>query len=254
MCGVFGVLNRGGALQVDFNELAELNVERGNRGFGVLAIGMTRTDEYAVFRKSEGYTKPLSLRTFGGQFDNYIARAYLGHLRAPTGADASIVTAHPIQFGRFLLAHNGILLNTQELVEARGWYVPGVNVDSASIVAGIVHHVEAGVSVPQAIGEVAERCEGQQACWLYDLATAKTYLWRVMSPIHVRKTDGAVAFSSKAFTLNTSVLGRDEEESLHQGTVYCIDRDCNLTTQGQFKYETPYLLKEDTDAGEQSKA
>jgi glucosamine 6-phosphate synthetase-like amidotransferase/phosphosugar isomerase protein len=216
-----------------FLELGELNSKRGGRGFGLVAGNRTST---LSFQRGTGnfasreYDVDLPI---GVDF-------YLGHTLAPTnGDDVTLERTHPFETDRFLLAHNGILHNSDDLFAEWGFFENLPDIDSVAILAGIVHFIAEGDSVVDAIVTTASACQGQFACWLYDKQDGGIYLWRVMSPIHVeiyrKHTPKMLLFSSEP--TEKSVL-------IPQGEVFSVTQAAVLTPVRKFTFYDPYYRGE----------
>lgn len=210
MCGIFGIANSTNPRKtnMDIKHLASINAQRGNRGFGGLVISQDREVIFRYFR----------------EFDNTCViprgNTVLCHLLAPTGNDKRI---HPFETDRFVLAHNGILLNYERHTQ---WRIGPV--DSQYLLGGIQYFVDDYRDTPlRAIIKTNEALEGQRACWMWDKFEKNLYLWRVMSPIFLKE----FTFSSTKFP---------EAELMEEGVIFVIDYH-SITQEAKFKFYSPYL-------------
>lgn len=207
MCGIFGAF---GAYPQDLPQtLMRLNMPRGNRGMGMVILG---DDAIQVNRIPAGQPLPQP------------AGDFLGHTVAPTG---KVHHLHPFETDRFLLAHNGILLNHHDFP---GWSL-GVDVDSAYLLGGIQQAVSDDMDIAQAIGDTAGRLDGQMACWLVDRFTHVVYFWRVMAPLYWGQGPGYAYFSS--------VRVYEDDLFPNPGIVFQRDGFC-LRQVNAFPFYSPY--------------
>jgi hypothetical protein len=177
-----------------FGRFMKINMERGCHSFGVLQIdypaietpGGQRLGRHSVTRRFGSYNEHVEAQ-LSADYDNLTT--VLGHTRVPTGKHRDDPRCiHPLSTTRFFLAHNGIILNSDHLLETFTPLISGeqnqLPVDSWSLLAGIHNLVcVAGFEVPQAIQLVCDEAEGQLACWLFDIVTGWIYLFRQMSPL-----------------------------------------------------------------------
>jgi glucosamine 6-phosphate synthetase-like amidotransferase/phosphosugar isomerase protein len=224
MCGIFGIVSSSPVSQESVHLLGESNTERGNLAFGALVI---TSQGYAVHR----FTTP---------FDSYKvplgeAKVILGHVRAPTGEQSdSLEVVHPFETNSIFVAHNGLILNYQQFPH---WRInSNIDVDSQLIAGGVQFYLDADVNIETAICLTAETLDGQQACWLWDKASQKVYLWRVMSPIYIEISDTQVVFSSTKVNAVNSLL--------KEGILYCLDISSNKFLEVKsFNYYNPYKIR-----------
>ena len=221
MCGIFGILTTP-AERVNtavWAALGQANSQRGNLGFG------------AWLGNGQAYHYPHPFDPTKIPVET--ASIALGHIRAPTsGQTGNPAELHPFHQGDLWLAHNGLLLNHRAFP---AWHLqPEVNVDSLTILGGIVAHL-ATHDLPDAICQTVGQLEGQQACWLWDAAQQHLYLWRVMSPIYVQSTPTSFIFSSlKPPNVSDLTL-------LTEGQLYRLRYPAlKLETAGSFPYYSPY--------------
>lgn len=208
MCGIFG-----GNLNINkFRELASFNIKRGNLGFGGLSIA---SNQEMIFRYNQPFSDGLNIPE--GDF-------LMGHVLASTGNAKRI---HPFESDRFILAHNGILLNHQDF---NHWYTGPV--DSQYLLGGIQSNFNDGLDVIQSIKITNEVMTGQRACWLWDRFKNIAYFWRVMSPLFY--TLNPFVFSSSKF---------EDSVIMEEGVIYSYDYSRNLfATCTKFIFYSPYLV------------
>jgi glucosamine 6-phosphate synthetase-like amidotransferase/phosphosugar isomerase protein len=172
MCGIFKASTKD-----IFNKQFEANLERGASSFGGLFIG---GDNITITKTT--YTKaPPRLH----------ASLYLGHLRAPTGdcREFSSIHSHPFEYGEWIVAHNGILTNFNDLKmsmpSSLGFEGNQFQIDS-SVIPYYIH----------AYGFSAfEKFKGTWACWMYNKATKELFVTRSDNTLFIDVRNGD--FSSK---------------------------------------------------------
>ena len=221
MCGIFGIVSRQAIEVEQFTRLGELNTERGNLAFGGLVVHKGQPEIYRYATPFDGKKVPLN--------DTLVA---LGHVRAPTGRQSNdIAEVHPFETADLLLAHNGLLLN---YIQFPHWRInPTINVDSQVIIGGIQVHLNAGLTVPNAIKATVEALDGQQACWLWHKSSGDLYLWRVMSPIYTNANAERLTFSS--------VKSDVTQHNLMEGVIYRMDWNRHALIEVEtFNYYNPY--------------
>ena len=155
----------------------------------------------------------------------------LGHTRAPTGgAPVDYVNNHPFEIGGYYLAHNGILINHEEVRKTLRSVPDEVQTDSITILHSIW---EKDGAIEDRIRKACEELKGSYACWLYDQALLQLYLFRCISPLFVRTMrSGTLAFSSEDFPLSVEF----PEGVIARYTV----RQAAFEERGHFSYYTPY--------------
>jgi amidophosphoribosyltransferase len=88
----------------------------------------------------------------------------IGHTRYSTSGSANWTAAQPVYRSAgssgFALAHNGNLTNTVELAETAGILVTTMLSDSDLVAELLARDVEAGMTLPDALGAVLSRAEG----------------------------------------------------------------------------------------------
>lgn len=171
MCGIFKSSNK-----TTFNKQFEANLERGASSFGGLFL---RGDNITITKST--YTKaPPRVH----------ASTYLGHLRAPTGdcRQFSSIHSHPFEYKEWVVAHNGILTNFNNLLRDM----------PSSLNAGDQFQVDSSV-IPyylHAYGFNAfEKFKGTWACWMYSKETKELFVTRSDNTLFFDPRNGD--FSSK---------------------------------------------------------
>lgn len=205
MCGIVG----GTDIQT-IKKLLPFNVKRGNLGFGGLSIA---PNQEIIFRYNQPFSDDLFIPD---------GNLIMCHLLAATG-DAKRI--HPFETDRFIMAHNGILLDYKSF---KHWNIGPV--DSQYLLGGIQYSANAGKNPVESIKLVNGWMNGQRACWLWDRFDKIAYFWRVMSPLF--------------YTLNPFVFSSSEFENsrmMEEGLIYSYQNNL-LKEVEKFKFYSPYLV------------
>jgi glutamine phosphoribosylpyrophosphate amidotransferase len=225
MCGIFGIISASSVSREQIAQLGELNKQRGNLAFGGF---WAHPEEGNIVGEVFRWARPFAADLIPTE----PAQIVLGHIRAPTGRhSSSLAEVHPFAAVGGLLAHNGLLLNHEQFPHWR--LDTAVTVDSQIILGGIQTYLNEGLSTTEAIRQMVERLEGQQACWFWSHAEQVIYVWRVMSPIYIGVAPEQIVFSSVKSTWTPTLLP--------EGVIFRIDwRDLTCVACGQFSFYSPY--------------
>jgi glutamine phosphoribosylpyrophosphate amidotransferase len=223
MCGIFLLASGPPLFPEDVAPLFAANSPRGNRQHGLLTVG------------HEGWQAQRWDRPFKSLTSMYSgATLVAGHVRAPTSGVTDPSAIHPLETKDFLFAHNGLLIETPvpiDYAECQG--LPPI--DSSTIVQSIQDLVSLGHPLVPSIVQTLERCNGQQACWLFEKKTRAIYYWRVMSSLWWA-TDWLKA------TISSEPVGNPKYWSpVPQGVLYRIPwREEFPQKVDRFDFESPY--------------
>jgi glucosamine 6-phosphate synthetase-like amidotransferase/phosphosugar isomerase protein len=159
---------------------------------------------------------------------------YLGHNQAPTetGRGWQEETSHPFWVGDWIVAHNGVLTNSNELIDE---YIPmHDNPVDSSIIPALLDEFEythgpcedAETEV-QNILYTIEKLKGTFALWIVNIKTMNIYIARQGSTLFYK--DGNIS----------SIRGCDYKE-VSQGILYNFSYE-GLTEIDGFVYDSPFL-------------
>lgn len=241
MCGIFG--------SFDFRTYEQLyiqNKQRGSFAYGSMYVGPTKNPgiiKETHVRKREGVTTLTGDYPFAKDYD-----VFLGHTQAPTSSARvfSPVTSHPFNSIHYVVAHNGVLENTEQLIEEY-IQVHDNPVDSSIIPIMISYQLEFdeilnGESLNSkesnktpdvlAIEHVCNEMKGTFGCWIYSKLTGDIFLVRSGSTLYGNITTGD--FSS----IKVPNICEDE---LEEGVVYCVTSE-GLAKCGSFGTNSPFFL------------
>lgn len=169
-----------------FRALCRLNESRGDYSFG------------SLYLNDQGYLLQRKAGTLGAA--RYLNSAefdiYLGHNRAPT----SNVTcfdpnnAHPFVYGDWIVAHNGIIRNFQDLQELHG---TKFEVDSNIIPFLLAQDNNIMGAFAQLVGTFG--------CWIYNTRTQAVYIYRSTNSLFYSQERNAVS----SFQFRDSIMMKD---------------------------------------------
>ena len=175
MCGIVLAKDTG-----TFLGLCKLNESRGNYSFGGLYL-----NGYGYMLQRQAGTlatiPPLGFHT------------YLGHNRAPTSEvdhfDPN--NSHPFVHGDWIVAHNGIIRNFEEVQKRFG---TKFSVDSNLIpwLLNLTRHW-GNKAEENTIREAFEMLAGTFGCWIHNVRTGNTYIYRATNSLFYSKELNAIS-------------------------------------------------------------
>jgi len=227
MCGIFGSNDK-----ERFLTLYDLNRKRGT--FSTSLVIFTTSGDMVVHRWSGTISvkearKELE-KSIGVKFTPFF---YLGHTQAPTSSKRkfSRETSHPFNTNNWLVAHNGVLTNFDDIKSefSPKWRNP---VDS-SIIPYVLDKVnEAGegqLSVLECIVNGLSLLQGTFGLWIANTSNRGIYLARCGSTLYANLVDND--FSSIEFK---------NSEPLDEGVVYEVTQE-GLTSVATFDFNSPFF-------------
>lgn len=164
MCAIYGSASR-----EEFIKLYELNKDRGGFAFSFCGIKNTINNQSIFVFKNK--LADLDL-LYQEDWDYYLA-----HDQAPTGSvrKYSENTSHPFHYGRWYVAHNGVLTNHKEVLES----TDTKEIDS-SYIAAYMEQLDLLPIPPQEDHEIFYETfsafKGTHACWVWDEENSKLFL------------------------------------------------------------------------------
>lgn len=241
MCGIFGSHNFR-----RYEKMYLQNKQRGTFSYGSMYLRPTRNPGYIKethIRKREGVVDLTGDYAFSKDYDSF-----LGHTQAPTSAnrDFSPVTSHPFNSLHYIVSHNGVLENVDEMVE-KYLKVHDNPVDSSIIPILMSFQVEFNelmngesldtgheTKTPDvlAIEHVCGELRGIFSCWIHSKLSGDTYLVRNGSTLYGNIETGD--FSSVP-------VPEICEQELDEGVVYCVTNE-GLARCGQFNTNSSFFL------------
>jgi glucosamine 6-phosphate synthetase-like amidotransferase/phosphosugar isomerase protein len=228
MCGIFGAVK-----QESFLDLYDLNRKRGT--FSTSLVIFTSTSDLVLHR----WNGSISVKDAKKALDESIKDQkiqpyfYLGHTQAPTSSKRTFSkeTAHPFVYENWVVAHNGVLTNFENIKKEFNpkWSNP---VDS-SIIPYMLHLVEASgegeFDPPQVQTSVLSQLEGTFGLWIANTNTRKINLARCGSTLFANMIENE--FSSVKFK---------GSETLDEGIIYEITVE-GITSIAHFDFNSPFF-------------
>lgn len=221
MCGIYGSNNLS-----TFEVLEQANRKRGNFSFGMFYC--YNKANYKII-KNEGSADWDKTKLPEGK-----GFLYLGHNQAPTetGRKWRKTSSHPFLHGDWIVAHNGVITNFNELIKE---YVPShkCRVDSSIIPAmlaeieykhGPCEDIESEI---QNILFTIERLKGTFALWIVHIKTMNIYIARQGSTLFYKDSN------------ISSIRGCDYKE-VKEGILYNYSLE-GLTPIDGFIADSPFL-------------
>lgn len=227
MCGIFGSLN--------FNRYSQLYRNNCTRGSFAGGSVYTKSHGNMYLKKWKGVA-PTSIfdeeRSFAEEFN-----FFLGHTQAPTGSVRAFKhkTTHPFEHGDWIVAHNGVLENDEEI---RSSILPDdklsfntldIPVDSA-VIPALLHTLSSDDDV-QTISDTFNMIKGTFGCWLFSKKTQQVYVVRSGSTIFANITTGDFSSTKTKYT----------KESLNEGKIYCMTSE-GFAVVGEFECDSPFFI------------
>lgn len=221
MCGIFGSTKL-----EQFKTLYKMNQSRGDFAFGGVYC---KKKEHSI-QKSPGIadiTPPKSNRY------SY----YLGHTQAPTSSvrEFNEDTTHPFIHEDWVVAHNGVLSNAEEL--KKKFLLPNVNdVDTSCIPALMKYfYVDTGDAVSDEIRAITTSLgmlEGTFSCWIFNKKSNHLYITRTGSTLYFEPTQGNFSSALDPYR---------NYKSVPEGVLFMVQGK-NINEVGHFECDSPYFI------------
>jgi len=219
MCGIYGAISAS-----KFEILDEANKVRGNFASGIFYYSGEEYD----FQKTEGSFNWDEIKLPKKGF------IFLGHNQAPTSSERKWKehNSHPFVHNNWVVAHNGVLTNFNQLKKD---YIPDhPNLVDSSIIPALLAHFEKTFDTAntqaketQLIAYVLELLEGTFGLWIVNTNTMNIYLARQGSTLF---------FDKNSFS---SAKGKGYKE-LKEGVLYKFNKK-GLKPVEKFKVNSPFL-------------
>jgi glucosamine--fructose-6-phosphate aminotransferase (isomerizing) len=197
MCGIVGYIGELKATDVILSGLEKLEY----RGYDSCGISFLNNDNNRfITYKDKGRVDHL-INSFDYRMDNHLG---IGHTRWATHGAPNTINSHPHASisERFIVVHNGVIDNYQELT-AR--YLEGVRLISETDTEVIVNMIELfskTMSVEEAIRKTLSLLEGSYALLIIDSKNQNNmYAAKNKSPLLIGKSSKGVTFASDLMAL-----------------------------------------------------
>jgi len=219
MCGIFGATDF-----KQFEILYSRNKARGTFSHGFFYVKKSERDTYT--RKGKGEYN-LTGEYVWDDTNSY--DMYLGHTQAPTSSQRKYkpITSHPFNYGRFVVAHNGVLENHNIL--SQEYFNEDVTVDS-EIIPKLLDTMFVGDDI-YAIEEVCNKLKGIFSCWIYSKYTSQVYIVR----------SGSTLYTDDDMQVFTSIKTNKATKQLDEGKIYCLTPE-GLAAVGKFDSKTAFFM------------
>ncbi|MFR9602419.1 MAG: amidophosphoribosyltransferase [Rikenellaceae bacterium] len=250
-CGVFGVFGIPEAASLTYYGLHSLQ-HRGQESCGIVSV-----DEQGEFRRKRG--DGLVTEVFKeGDLDKLTGKISIGHVRYSTSGGSSTENIQPFLFrhntGDFAMAHNGNLVNSDELrrfLENRGSLF-----QSSSDSEVLAHLIKKDRRDAQRIDGIVEALNMIEGAFAFLIMTEnRIYACRDkygLRPLSIGKLDGGYVVSSETCALD--VVGAEYVRDVEPGEIVSIDKKGLRSTHfAQFKrhqmcaMEYIYFARPDSD-------
>lgn len=209
--------------------------KRGDFAYGSLFIGDPQKCKSLVTTKSPGSVTLKASDIYEDEQQQIgidDIKLFLGHTQAPTSSvrEFSVYTSHPFTCGEWVVAHNGVLTNydqVKRLIKDEATYNA---VDTSLIPAFLNQTTLDGSSEIQAMSHVLSKLKGTFGLWLFNKQTGNTYLARAGSTLH-----------SNFLTNDFSSLPEKNYQPLDEGVIYLMTQE-GLTSVDSFIVNSPFFI------------
>ena len=187
MCGIFGVTGAHEPVKDTLEGLARLEY----RGYDSAGIA-TNLNGKTVTERSVGKLQALRAALENAPAMNGAGVA-VGHTRWATHGGPTVENAHPHQVGRWVVVHNGIIENHQQLKKelAQNGRTFASETDTEVVPALLAHYSNKGLAPEEAVNKTLARLEGAFALGMYTSDNPHTlYAARRGSPLLVGHGEG----------------------------------------------------------------
>ncbi len=230
MCAIFG-----SSSFKTYKKLYEMCKRRGEYAYGSLYIKENVEGKYFLTVKAENtvHLKKSDAFYHGGnklQLDKL--DFYLGHTQAPTSSirHFNIKTSHPFRCNDWIVAHNGVLTNFNELKQQVKNTSHYNAVDSSVIPALLNENPEDKLLETEIICSVLKKLKGTFGVWIYNIQTGNKYVARSGSTIYGNfLTNDFSSLRSKGFV------------PYEEGVLYLLTPE-GTTGVDTFKSNSPFFI------------
>ena len=227
ICSIFGSTKF-----TTYKKLYEKGRTRGDFSYGGLFI---RNKNLVVTIKTEGTidlekTDLLVSESYEVQVKDF--NLYLGHTQAPTSCqrEYNSNTTHPFCCNEWIVAHNGVLTNSDK-IKKRISNDTLYNVVDTSLIPALLYTLsDEGCEEIESIVETLSYIEGTYGLWIHNKLTCNTYIARCGSTLY-----------SNFLTNDFSSVDTKGMQSLVEGTLYLLTAE-GVTEVGGFDTNSPFLV------------
>ncbi len=132
------------------------------------------------------------------------AVAHIGHTRMVThGSRLNQDNNQPIQRDGVLVFHNGIILNSEAILESMAHYRRNSESDSEAIIALYLYKLRLGLTPESAFVQAANACDGGNTFVIFDLIRKFLGLHTTTGSLYIIQDKGVLHFASEPRVLET---------------------------------------------------
>lgn len=156
---------------------------------------------------------------------------FLGHVQAPTSScrNWSSDTSHPFIVNDWIVAHNGVLENDEQLKKEHTLTYD--NPVDSYIIPSLLDSMYVGDPV-RCVSETCSMLKGTFGCWMYNTRHRKFYITRSGSTLYYNPDTSSVS----------SVKAPKVAETIKEGIIYEMSIDEGIYQVGEFKTNSPFLI------------
>lgn len=219
MCAIFGSYNR-----EMFEILHNVNAQRGTWAGAILGINEPNCKVPYKVHKWPGQTN----------IEEYIKdknyAIYLGHLQAPTGSSRQWAenTTHPFVIGDWVIAHNGVITNQDELIHKYNNNVK-VTVDS-KLIPILTNKFCDNDGYIDSISKALSIIEGTFSVWIYNNKNKKIYIGR----------QGSTLFADNKGNFS-SINSASKWDEVPEGKIFELT-STGIVLAGKFSCKSPFFV------------
>ena len=148
MCGIFGVISKAGSYEKEINNLALNAAQRGTDSSGILYLDSKLLN---VVRADYEIQKLIRKVT------PYNSELVIGHSRLVTNG---VNDNQPIARDGFIVIHNGIITNVDELWKKNSSLQRNLEIDTEIIPALLNKYIKSKGDIKRGVSKLFEQCEG----------------------------------------------------------------------------------------------
>ncbi len=197
MCGIVGYIGKLKASDIILNGLTKLEY----RGYDSCGISFFNAqNQKFITYKDKGRVDHL-INSFDYRMDNHIG---IGHTRWATHGAPNHINSHPhASFSeRFIVVHNGVIDNFQELIVRYLEKIKLVSETDTEVIANLIEVFAKDMAVEEAIRKTLSLLEGSYALLIIDNQDKhRMYAAKNKSPLLVGNSEKGVTFASDLMAL-----------------------------------------------------
>lgn len=224
MCGIFAAFDKN-----MYDVLYEASKQRGNFAYGHCFLTKDKNLPFHI-QKFNKLPKVDDIK------DVSINKLHLGHCQAPTSSVRiwKESDAHPFVYDNWIVAHNGVLTNAEQLIEKYQLYVQS-KVDTAVIPAMLsMFEKQYEQDVVSCIKSTLNELTGTFGLWIVHKKTKQIFVARQGSTLYANMSAGSIC---------SLECKSGEWCELGEGYIYKIDTtDKNIKPVDKFTNSSPFLF------------